>query len=381
MSQRRGAKRAAAKKTIVPPVEEEIATNSLEEETGTSSEEERITKSQRNSKKQQKLVEEGEQRSDETEDGDAKIENKKGKRTGNRQQKSNSEPLKKVAKTDGKLNKTDSDFGSLDFTSKSKTKDGKPWNLKISSWNVSGIRALIKKNGLDFLKHEDPDVFCMQETKCSTKNLPAEAIIDGYHKYWCAAEKDGYSGTSLFSKVKPLSVTYGIGDKEQDKEGRTITAEYDKFYLVNVYVPNSGRGLVTLPKRLKWNQVLKDYLKKLDVKKPVILCGDLNVAHNEIDLTNPKTNTKNAGFTKEEREGMTELLEEGYIDSFRHLYPDKTGSYTFWAYFGNARAKNVGWRLDYFVLSERFVGNVCDCVNRSDVYGSDHCPITLFLNV
>ncbi|XP_063239577.1 exodeoxyribonuclease isoform X2 [Bacillus rossius redtenbacheri] len=334
----------------------------------------------RSSKRQQMaadLKEAEEQRESESEDANGEGDGPKRKQA----TKPDPKPPGKAAKTDGKMNKTDSDFGAMDFSSRSETKDGKAWNMKISSWNVSGLRALIKKNGLDFLKHEDPDVFCMQETKCSTQKLPPEAIVDGYHKYWCAADKEGYSGTSVFSKAKPLSVAYGLGAKEHDSEGRLITAEYDQFYLVNVYVPNSGRGLVTLPKRMKWDEALRAHLRKLEAKKPVILCGDLNVAHEEIDLANPKTNTKNAGFTREERDGMTALLAEGYVDSFRHLYPDRAGAYTFWAYFGNARAKNVGWRLDYFVVSEKLLGNLCDSVIRSDVYGSDHCPITLLLNV
>nr|CAD7578477.1 unnamed protein product [Timema californicum] len=307
------------------------------------------------------------------------------KKVSKRKQTEDANKAAKSSKTakleDIKLNKTDSSYDSLDFTSSATAKNGKKWNLKISTWNVSGLRALIKKKGLEFLKHEDPDIFCMQEVKCSTKKLPPEAIVDGYHKFWLPADKEGYSGTALFSKQKPLNVTYGLNNKEYDTEGRVITAEYEKYFLVTTYVPNAGRGLVTLPKRMKWDPVLRNYLKDLDTRKPVILCGDLNVAHEEIDLANPKTNTKSAGFTQEERDGMTSLLKQGFVDSFRLMYPDKTGAYTFWSYMGNARARNTGWRLDYFILSERLKENLCDIIIRSDVYGSDHCPVTLLLNV
>ncbi|GIY32067.1 DNA-(apurinic or apyrimidinic site) endonuclease [Caerostris darwini] len=256
------------------------------------------------------------------------------------------------------------DVTALDFDNECKSADGKPWNLKLASWNVNGIRAWLEKNGMSYLHHEKPDILCLQETKCSDDKLPAEANIEGYHCYWLAGDQDGYSDV-----------------EKHDKEGRVITAEYKDFYLVATYVPNAGRGLVRLDYRQEWDEDFRAYLKKLDQKKPVVLCGDLNVAHEEIDLANPKTNKKNAGFTKEEREGFSTLLSEGFVDTFRHLYPDSKGAYTFWTYMMNARAKNVGWRLDYFIVSKRFVENVCDSVIRKDVYGSDHCPITLFLHV
>ncbi|KAG8227720.1 hypothetical protein J437_LFUL008002 [Ladona fulva] len=287
----------------------------------------------------------------------------------------------KAEKTPAKKVKETPDLSTVDFSCDKKTPDGKPWNLKISSWNVAGIRALIKKNGLEYVTAENPDIFCLQETKCPEKKLPPETKIEGYHTYWNSGDKDGHSGLGLYTKEKPLEVTYSIGDSELDSEGRLITAEYEKFYVVNAYVPNSGRGLVTLPKRLKWDTQFREYLKKLDEKKPVILCGDLNVSHQPIDLANPKTNTKNAGFTQEERDGFTKLLEEGFVDSFRQLYPDKTDAYTFWTNMRNARERNVGWRLDYFVLSKRLIPNLCENSIRSQVYGSDHCPLTLFINI
>ncbi|KAF5282501.1 hypothetical protein FQR65_LT14271 [Abscondita terminalis] len=280
------------------------------------------------------------------------------------------------------VNKTSTTFDGIDFGCSKKNRLGKEFNLKISNWNVDGLRAWLKKGGLDFITHEEPDVLCVQETKCSESKIPPEIKdLENYKMYWHCSNKDGYAGVGLFTKKEPISIQYGIGDEEQDNEGRCITAEYENYYVVSVYVPNAGRGLVTLPKRLEWNKVFKHFIKELDLKKPVIICGDMNVAHNEIDLTNPKTNTKNAGFTKEEREGMTEFLEDGYVDTFRKLYPDKTGSYTFWSYMRNARSKNIGWRLDYFIVSERLSDNVCDNVIRSEVFGSDHCPLTLFLHI
>ncbi|XP_068086323.1 DNA repair nuclease APEX1 isoform X2 [Anabrus simplex] len=290
-------------------------------------------------------------------------------------------PKAKKVKAEGKMNRTDSDFESIDFSCDKTTADGKPWNLKICGWNIGGLKAWIKKNGLEYIKHEKPDILCLQETRCSESKVPPEAKVEGYHTYWLSGEKEGYAGVALYSKEKPLNVKYGIGNKEFDSEGRLITAEYESFYLVNAYVPNAGRGLVTLPKRMKWDPDLRRYLKELDAKKPVILCGDMNVSHEAIDLANPKSNTKNAGFTQEERDGMTALLKEGFVDTFRHLYPEKTGAYTFWTYMGNARSRNVGWRLDYFIVSERLAPNVCDSVMRPEVYGSDHCPITLFIHI
>ncbi|XP_037079963.1 exodeoxyribonuclease-like isoform X2 [Pollicipes pollicipes] len=267
--------------------------------------------------------------------------------------------------------------------SDAKGSTGVKWNTKIVSWNVAGLRACAKKGLFKYISTEDPDIICLQETKCSKAKLPAEAHVKGYHSYWLSGKQEGYCGVGLYSKQKPLDVTYGIGDKSQDEEARLITAEYDKFYLITAYVPNAGRKLVTLPKRMKWDALLKEHLRKLDEKKPVVYCGDFNVAHQEIDLSNPKTNTKNAGFTKEERDGFTDLLtvgKDGLVDSFRHYYPDKKDVYTFWTYMGNARAKNVGWRLDYFVVSKRMLPQICDSLIRSDVLGSDHCPVALLLD-
>ncbi|XP_014249086.1 DNA-(apurinic or apyrimidinic site) lyase [Cimex lectularius] len=269
----------------------------------------------------------------------------------------------------------------LDFHCEKTTPDGNKWNLKISTWNVAGIRAWVKKNGIDYIKKEDADIVCLQETKCSESKLPPEIKTLGYYTYWVMGEKEGYAGVGLLSKKKPVKVTYGLGKKDHDNEGRLITAEYEKFYLITTYVPNAGNGLKTLPKRLKWNSDFKDYVKELDTQKPVIVCGDMNVAHAEIDLANPARNTKNAGFTPEEREGMTEFLKDGYVDTFRHFYPEEKGAYTFWTYLSNARAKNTGWRLDYFIVSKRFLPSVCDNVIRNKVYGSDHCPVTLFVHV
>jgi AP endonuclease-1 len=252
--------------------------------------------------------------------------------------------------------------------------------------------------------NEKPDIFCLQETKCAENQMPAEAKLKGYHSYLASGKdgntvifiwivwlltnicqflgsKSGYAGVALYSKVKPLSVKIGIGIEKHDGEGRVITAEYDNFYLVNAYVPNAGRGLVTLPKRLQWNKDFHKYLSDLDKKKPVILTGDLNVSHLEIDLARPKSNTRSAGFTQEERDGFSELLSRGFIDTFRELYPDKEGAYTYWTYMNNARAKNVGWRLDYFVISKRLRNNLCDNIIRSNVLGSDHCPLVLTMHM
>jgi len=213
--------------------------------------------------------------------------------------------------------------------------------------------------------------------------VPEEMLHADYpHRYWLAAQKDGYSGVGLLSKTKPLSVEFGFRSKdgeEHDQDGRLITVEFDSFYLLNAYVPNAGRKLVTLDKRMRWDPMFRSYVEKLDKKKPVIICGDMNVAHNEIDLKNPKTNKRNAGFTQEERDGFTELLGAGFVDSFRHFYPKKEGAYTFWTYMMNSRAKNTGWRLDYFLVSERLAPRLADCAIRNQVYGSDHCPLTLLL--
>ncbi|KAF2903736.1 hypothetical protein ILUMI_02444 [Ignelater luminosus] len=280
------------------------------------------------------------------------------------------------------MNPTETNYDKIDFLCKKENALGEESNFIIASWNVDGLRAWLKKDGLKYLEYEKPDVFCIQESKCAEDKLPDEIKnLEGYEQYWQNSEKEGYAGVGLFSRTKPIGVEYGIGVDEHDEEGRCITAEYEKFYVVSVYVPNAGRKLVTLPKRLEWNKAFKKYIKELDKKKPVIVCGDMNVAHSEIDLANPKTNTKNAGFTKEEREGMTEFLEDGYVDTYRKFYPEKTGAYTFWTYMMKSRSKNVGWRLDYFIVSERFVDKICDNIIRSEVLGSDHCPIALFLNV
>jgi len=282
-----------------------------------------------------------------------------------------------------KLNKSLTDWKNITFDCKAKTGDEKEWNLKICSWNVDGLRACCKKGGADILKHEDPDIMCFQETKVSEKKLPDEmkGLEDYPHQYWLAAKQDGYSSVGLLTKEKPVSVEYGLGEgaDQHNDEGRIITAEFDTFYLVTAYVPNAGRKLVTLDKRLDWDPRFLEHLVRLDKKKPVVICGDLNVAHKEIDLRNPKTNSKNAGFTKEEREGFTKLLEAGFVDTYRHFNPTKTDAYSFWTYMMNCRAKNVGWRLDYFLVSERLVPKLADSVMRDQVFGSDHCPITIML--
>lgn len=281
-----------------------------------------------------------------------------------------------------KLRKESSLTEGMNFSHECQTKDGRKPNWKIASWNINGIRAWMDKGGLSYIKDEKPDVLCVQETKCALADMPSDVKVDGYHDYWSSADQAGYAGTGIYSKTKPINVTYGLGIGKHDTEGRVITAEYDKFYLVTSYVPNSGRGLPRLPYRSKeWDVDFREYLNKLNKTKPVIMCGDLNVAHLEIDLANPKTNRKTAGFTAEERQGFTDLLAEGYIDSYRELYPEKEGAYTFWTYMGNARAKNVGWRLDYFVLSERLKEDLCDNVIRKDVMGSDHCPIVLYMAI
>ncbi|XP_038637774.1 DNA-(apurinic or apyrimidinic site) endonuclease [Scyliorhinus canicula] len=262
------------------------------------------------------------------------------------------------------------------------TGDGKQSNLKITSWNVDGLRAWVKKNSLEWVTAETPDIICLQETKCEEKQLPTDVkdMTEYPHQYWSSSrDKGGYSGVGMLCKIKPLDVTFGIGVEEHDNEGRVITAEFNKYFLVTVYVPNSGRGLVRLDYRKTWDVDFLAYIKGLESKKPVILCGDLNVAHQEIDLKNPKTNKKSAGFTADERQGFGNVLAEGFIDSYRHLYPDTCHAYTFWTYLGNCRAKNVGWRLDYFVLSKALLPHLCDSKIRCKALGSDHCPITLLM--
>ncbi|CAK7018522.1 exodeoxyribonuclease III [Tissierella sp.] len=249
--------------------------------------------------------------------------------------------------------------------------------MKLISWNVNGLRACVGKGFLDFFNEVNADIFCIQETKLQEGQINLE--LEGYHQYWNYAEKKGYSGTAVFTKVEPMSVSYGIDIEEHDNEGRVITLEYDEFYLVNVYTPNSQRELARLDYRMKWEDEFKSYLKKLEDKKPVILCGDLNVAHKEIDLKNPSTNRKNAGFTDEEREKMTALIKSGFVDTFRHFYPDKEDAYTWWSYMRQARDRNVGWRIDYFIVSETLLDNVKSAAIHSDVMGSDHCPVELII--
>lgn len=249
--------------------------------------------------------------------------------------------------------------------------------MKLISWNVNGLRACVGKGFLDFFNEVDADIFCVQETKLQEGQIDLD--LQGYHQYWNYAEKKGYSGTAVFTKVEPIAVFYGIDIDEHDKEGRVITLEYDDFYLVNVYTPNSQRELARLDYRMKWEDDFKSYLKSLEAQKPVILCGDLNVAHKEIDLKNPSTNRKNAGFTDEEREKMTVLLESGFVDTFRHFYPDKEDAYTWWSYMRQARERNVGWRIDYFIVSEVLVDKIKSVAIHSDVMGSDHCPVELII--
>lgn len=247
--------------------------------------------------------------------------------------------------------------------------------MKLISWNVNGIRACVKKGFIEFFKEVDADIFCLQETKLQEGQIVLD--LDGYYQYWNYAEKKGYSGTAVFSKIEPISVSYGLDIEEHDTEGRVITLEYKDFYLVNVYTPNSQRELARLDYRMKWEDDFRDYLKGLDMKKPVILCGDLNVAHKEIDLKNPSTNKKNAGFTDEERGKMTTLIESGFIDSFRHIYPEKEDAYTWWSYMRQARDRNVGWRIDYFMVSKQLEDRIKSATIHSEVLGSDHCPVEL----
>ena len=251
--------------------------------------------------------------------------------------------------------------------------------MKLISWNVNGLRAVIKKGFFDFFEEQDADIFCIQETKMQKEQ--ADFGFPGYYEYWNCAEKKGYSGTLILTKNKPISATYGIGIERHDKEGRVITLEFDKFYMVNCYTPNSKRELERLDYRQEWEDDFRNYLIELDKNKPVILCGDLNVAHKEIDLKNPKTNRHNAGFTDEERNKMTELLKNNFIDTFRYLYPNKTDSYTWWSYMGMARAKNIGWRIDYFITSKCLAKRISESTIHADVMGSDHCPIELDIEI
>ncbi len=247
--------------------------------------------------------------------------------------------------------------------------------MKLISWNVNGLRAVWNKGFEDIFKNLNADIFCIQETKMQEGQL--NVMFDGYKVIFNSAEKKGYSGTAIFSKIDPISISKGIGVDIHDTEGRVITAEFENFYLVNCYTPNAQRELTRLEYRMEWEDCFREYLKKLDSKKPVILCGDLNVAHKEIDLKNPKTNRGNAGFTDEEREKFTKLLESGFVDSFRYLYPNKIDSYSWWSYMGRAREKNIGWRIDYFVVSERVKNKIKEAKIHSDIMGSDHCPVEL----
>ena len=247
--------------------------------------------------------------------------------------------------------------------------------MKLISWNVNGIRACVQKGFLDFFKEADADIFCIQESKMQEGQLELE--LPGYHQYWNYAERKGYSGTAIFTKQEPLSVAYGMGIEEHDKEGRVITLEFEDFYFVTVYTPNSQNELARLEYRMQWETDFLIYLKKLEEKKNVIFCGDLNVAHQEIDLKNPKTNRRNAGFTDEERGKFTELLQAGFIDTFRYFYPDQEGIYSWWSYRFSARAKNAGWRIDYFIVSEGLKDRLVDAKILTEVFGSDHCPVEL----
>ena len=251
--------------------------------------------------------------------------------------------------------------------------------MKLISWNVNGFRAVLNKGFDDFFQKIDADIFCVQETKLQESQV--DFVPEGYNAYWNSAIKKGYSGTAVFSKIKPLNVSYGINIEEHDQEGRVITLEYDKFYLVNCYTPNSQRELTRLEYRMRWEECFRNYLKKLKEHKPVILCGDLNVAHNEIDLKNPKTNTHNAGFTIEERNQMSNLLNTGFIDTFRYLYPEQKDAYSWWSYMFHAREKNSGWRIDYFIISDDIKDKIIDSKIHSKIFGSDHCPVELDINI
>ena len=250
---------------------------------------------------------------------------------------------------------------------------------KLISWNVNGLRACVTKGFMDFFNEVDADIFCVQETKLQQGQI--DLPLEGYHQYWNYAEKKGYSGTAMFTKEEPLSVVYGIGAEEHDKEGRVITAEFEHFYAVTCYTPNSQNELRRLDYRMTWEDAFREYLLKLNEKKPVILCGDLNVAHREIDLKNPKTNRKNAGFTDEERAKMTALLDCGFTDTYRHFYPDATGVYSWWSYRFKAREKNAGWRIDYFITSSSIDDKLTSANIHTDVFGSDHCPVELTVDL
>jgi exodeoxyribonuclease-3 len=245
--------------------------------------------------------------------------------------------------------------------------------MKLVSWNVNGIRACVRKGFLDYFKEVDADIFCIQESKLQEGQISLE--LQGYHQYWNYAIKKGYSGTAVFTKDKPISISYGIGSKDHEPEGRIITLEFEEFYLITVYTPNSKRDLARLDFRLEWEDEIRRYLIELDQIKPVILCGDLNVAHQEIDLKNPRSNKGNSGFTEEERGKMTNLLDAGFVDSFRFFYPEKQDVYTWWSYMSKVRERNIGWRIDYFIISKRLTERLLDSQVHSDIFGSDHCPV------
>lgn len=247
--------------------------------------------------------------------------------------------------------------------------------MKFVSWNVNGLRACINKGFLDYFNKINADIFAIQESKLQKGQI--DLNIEGYYQYWNYAERKGYSGTAIFTKKEPISVSYGIGIEEHDKEGRVITLEYEDFYFITVYTPNSKENLARLDYRMVWEDEFRNFLKNLEKKKPLIICGDLNVAHNEIDLKNPNNNRKNAGFTNEERGKFTELLNSGFIDTFRYLYPDKEGIYSWWSYRFNARKNNSGWRIDYFLVSEALKDRIIDSQIHTEVLGSDHCPVVL----
>lgn len=249
--------------------------------------------------------------------------------------------------------------------------------MKLISWNVNGIRACVTKGFLDFFNEIDADIFCIQESKLQAGQI--DLALEGYYQYWNYAEKKGYSGTAIFTKKKPISVRNGLGFEEHDQEGRVITLEFDNFYMVTVYTPNSKTGLERLDYRMVWEDLFRKYLKELEETKPVIVCGDLNVAHKEIDLKNPKNNRNNAGFSDEEREKFGELLKSGFIDTYRYFYPDKEGTYSWWSYRFNARANNAGWRIDYFLVSKDFEDRLVDANIHTQIEGSDHCPVELII--
>ena len=249
--------------------------------------------------------------------------------------------------------------------------------MKLVSWNVNGLRACVKKGFLEYFNEVNADIFCLQETKLQAGQI--ELPLDGYEQYWNYALKKGYSGTAVFTKIKPISVKYGVGDRDSEDEGRVITLEFDQFYVVNVYTPNAKRDLTRLPYRLEWEDEMRTYLKTLDAIKPVIMCGDLNVAHGDLDLKNAKSNRGNSGFTDEERGKMTDLLGKGFVDTFRYFYPETEGAYSWWSYMNKVRERNIGWRIDYFVASQKLVPLFKDASIDSHVLGSDHCPVILEL--